>query len=470
MTLMRGSALYVTRGAGAMKSAVRTGANMRRPVVVATVAAALVAPLTFTVGLLEDSPSSTLEQLDLVLVVLGGALFLGSGVLRTAGWRVLGEQRSLLMGTALIVLGGLAIPLTSLAGVVMGADDRSMLRAATALLTTGVTMTLIVRALTTRGDKSPHALPVLVGSAVAAIVLFTGVLVVHNWAPHLLHSESLPPPVVRGGLLAVAWLYVGLEAALRSEQRPWAGKVAPLLGCMGVAEVLRVVAVYRPDGIWELAAGALVATLAAITAHRALLDLEGGATEWEHCAGVTTMRDRSRTAHLGGTAPLEHLLLRGDRVESVDFDVAAVVAEVLEDHRSAGIEVELDIAPAHAHGRPADLATALLILLANARDHGGGRAVVRTVKRPGRVEIEVADFGPGLVDGQVATLFERGPGLGLHVSRTLMRQQGGDLQLRGHHGGAAFAVVLDAARAPTPSTGAEARWLDGRWPVSSCAG
>jgi signal transduction histidine kinase len=444
---------------------------MRRPVVVATVAAAFVAPLTFTVGFLEDSPSSPLELLDLVLVVLGGALFLGSGALRTAAWRrVLGEQRSLLMGTALIVLGGLAIPLTSLAGVVMGADDRSMLHAATAMLTTGVTMTLIIRALTTRGDKSAHALPVLVGSAVAAIALFTGVLVVHAWAPQLLHSESLPPPVVRGGLLAVAWLYVGLEAALRSEQRPWAGKVAPLLGCMGVAEVLRVVAVYRPDGIWELAASALVATLAAIAAHRALVDLESGATERGDGAGAPTNRGRSRTVHLGGTAPLEHLLLRGDRVDSVDFDVAAVVAEVLEDHRSTGIEVELDIAPAHAHGRPADLATALLILLANARDHGGGRAVVRTVERPGRVEIEVADFGPGLVDGQVATLFERGPGLGLHVSRTLMRQQGGDLQLRGHHGGAAFAVVLDAARAPTPATGAEARWLDGRWPVSPCAG
>ena len=458
-------------GLGAMGSSVRSGAELRRTTVVATIAAALVAALTFMVGLLEEPPRSTLEQLDLVLVVLGGALFVGGGVLRTARWRVAEEQHSLLMGTALIVLGGLAIPLTSLAGIVMGADDRSMLRAATALLTTGVTMTLVVRALTTRGDRPPHPLRVMVGSAVAAIGLFSGVLVLHLWAPHLLHSESLPPRVVRGGLLAVAWLYVGLEAALRSEQRPWAGKVAPLLGCMGVAEVLRVVGVYRPDGIWELTAGALVATLAAITAHRALVDLDrtpGGGHEDEVIR--TTMRARSRAADLGGTAPLEHLLLRGDLVESVDFDVAAVVAEVLEDHRAAGVEVEVDVAPAQAHGRPAELATALLSLLANARDHGGGRAVVRTVARAGRVEVEVADFGPGLVDGQVATLFERGPGLGLHVSRTLMRQQGGDLQLRRHHGGATFAVVLDAARAPTPSAEAEARWLDGRRPVSPCAG
>ena len=458
-------------GAGAMKTAVRTGVSLRRPVVAATVAATLGAPLTFTVVLLDTSPNGTLEQLTLALVVLGGALFLGSGLLRTARWRVAGDQRSLLMGTALIVLGGLAIPLTSLAGAIMGADDRSMLRAATALLTTGVTMTLIIRALTARGDKQPRPLLVVLGSVVAAVALFATVLVTHVWAPHLLHSESLPPPVVRGGLLAVAWLYVGLEAALRSEQRPWAGKVAPLLGCMGVVEVLRVVAVYYPDGVWELAGSGLMATLAAITAHRALVDLEQATVaERGQDSSVAAMRHRLRTAGPVGIAPLEHLLVRGDRAESVDFDAAAVIADVLEDQRSHGVEIELDVAPAQVHGRPADLATALLSLLANARDHGGGRAVVRTVESGGRVEIQVADTGPGLADGQVATLFQRGSGLGLHVSRTLMRQQGGDLQLRSHHGGAAFALVLDAARAPTPSAGAGARWLDGRWPVSPCAG
>jgi signal transduction histidine kinase len=440
-------------------------------VVVATVAAVLGALLTLTVALLDTPPTGPIEQLTRVLVILGGALFLGGGVLRTARWRVTGDQRSLLMGTALIVLGGLAIPLTGLAGVIMGADDRSMLRAATAVLTTGVAMTLVVRALVSRGDKQPHAVLVVAGSVAAAVALFATVLVVHASAPHLLHSESLPPKVVRGSLLAVAWLYVGLEATLRSEQRPWAGKVAPLLGCMGVAEVLRVVAAYYPDGIWELAGGALLAALAAITAHRALVDLDAAAgADRARQAVVAALHQPLRPTGVGEVAHLEHLLVRGDRGESVDFDVDLVVADVVAELRSRGVLVELDVEPARVHGRPADLTTALRNLLANVHDHGGGRAVVRTVGAPGRVEILVADDGPGLADGQVATLFERGPGLGLHVSRTLMRQQGGDLQLRGHHGGAAFALVLDAARAPAPSAGAEARWLDGRLPVSPCAG
>jgi hypothetical protein len=438
---------------------------------VATAAAALGALLTLTVALLDAPPTGPIEQLTRVLVILGGALFLGGGVTRAARWRVSGDQSSLLMGTALIVLGGLAIPLTGLAGVIMGPDDRSMLRAATALLTTGVTITLVVRALISRGDKQPHAVVVVAGSVAAALALFAGVLVVHTWAPHLLHSESLPPKVVRGSLLAMAWLYVGLEATLRSEQRPWAGKVAPLLGCMGIAEVLRVVAAYHPDGIWELAGAALLAALAAVTAHRALLDLDA-ATDADRArqAVVAAMQHPLRPPTPGEITHLEHLLVRGDRGEPVDFDVEAVVTEVVADLRCQGVLVELDVEPFRVHGRPADLATALRNLLANVHDHGGGRAVVRTVEAPGRVEIHVADHGPGLADGQVVTLFQRGPGLGLHVSRTLMRQQGGDLQLRSHHGGADFALVLDAARAPAPSSGAGARWLDGRLPVSPCAG
>ena len=69
------------------------------------------------------------------------------------------------------------------------------------------------------------------------------------------------------------------------------------------------------------------------------------------------------------------------------------------------------------------------------------------------MELIVSDRGPGLAEGQVATLFQRGArgpasrgsGLGLHVSRTLMRQQGGDLVLREHVDGATFAITLPLA-------------------------
>jgi len=452
--------------------------------------------------MLDVQASGAVEQLTQVLGVAAAALFLGAGVLRTARWRIVGDGRSLLMGAALIVLGGLAIPLTSLAGVIMGEDDQSLLRATTAVLTTGVTLVVVFRALTAGSVEQPHPIRLLVRSTGTTTFLFVAAVWLHTWAPELLHSENLPPKVLRGSLLAVAWLYVGLEATLRSEERPWAGKVAPLLGCMGVAELLHVVSVYHADGAWELASAALVAGLAAITAHRALIDLDEAATsERAHLdavaealhhtrAGMSQARARReemvhdarnalaglraalvtlekydgvldaptsvrlRTAALGEISHLEHLIVRGDSAEMVDFDLAEIVTDVVEAQRATGLRADVHVDPLQVHGRPGDLATSLRNLLVNARLHGGGGVTVRTVMVADRVEIHVADRGPGLSDSQVATLFQRGArgpesrgsGLGLHVSRTLMRQQGGDLELRCHHRGAVFALVVTVAQ------------------------
>jgi signal transduction histidine kinase len=446
--------------------------------------------------------ATVLEQLDVqagtgvaarvvgALQVIASALFLGAGVLRIARFRVAGCQRSLRMGVALVVFGAFALPLTSLAGIIAsGEDSGSMLRPATAMATIGVSQLVVFRAVTGTDPRRPHSIRLLVTACGSALLLFLALVGVHALWPTFLHAEALAPTALRGATLAAVWLYVGLEAALRSEGRAWVGKAAPLLGCMGVAELLRVVAVYHPGG-WELAAAALLALLGGLVAHRALMDLDetvratqrrdediadhhawheemahdarnalaglrAALTTLEKYDGVldTATCGRLRSAALGEINHLEHLIIRSDQADPVDFDVAEVVTHVVDSQRANGADIALDVHPLRVHGRPGDLATALQNLVVNARDHGGNRITVRTSRIGDQMELLVSDRGPGLAEGQVATLFQRGArgpesrgsGLGLHVSRTLMRQQGGDLVLREHVDGATFAITLPLA-------------------------
>jgi signal transduction histidine kinase len=452
------------------------------------VAIAVCALGTTALAQLELHPGGITPVLVGALQGIASALFLGAGVLRLSRFRLAGDQRSLRMGVALVVLGGIAIPLTGLAGVISsGGDSGSMLRPATAIATVGVVQLMVFRAICGPDHRRPHALRLLATACGAALLLFLGLVTLNAWWPQLLQTDSVPPAALRGATLAVVWLYVGLEAALRSEERPWAGKVSPLLGCMGVAELLRIVSAYHQGG-WELAAAGLQALLAALVAHRALVDLDEATSalrlsndqdaakhhawreEMAHDArnalaglraalvtlekydGVldTDTSVRLRAAALGEISHLEHLIIRPDPVDPVDFDIAEVVTQVIDAQRANGASVELDVAPTWARGRPADLATALQNLVVNGRDHGGNRITIRTVRAGSRVELSVVDQGPGLSEAQIATLFQRGArgpksrgsGLGLHVSRTLMRQQGGDLFLRDHVGGATFVITL----------------------------
>lgn len=261
-----------------MDSTARTAAPPVRSCLLLAAVASVLGALLAAIPAVHDARSDgTLGHVTDVYAVVGAALFVGAGVLRVARWRITRDRRSLLMGVALIVLGGLAMPLTSVAGVIMGQDEQSLLRALTAVLTTGVAVVLVVGALNGRNDQGGQPVVVLLGATAAAVALFGAAGGLHAWMPHVLHTEDLSPRVLRGSLLAAAWLMVACEAAMRGRERPWARQVAPLLACMGVAELLRVVAVYRPDAAWELAGAALVSALAAVAAHRALTDLDEAA-------------------------------------------------------------------------------------------------------------------------------------------------------------------------------------------------
>lgn len=97
------------------------------------------------------------------------------------------------------------------------------------------------------------------------------------------------------------------------------------------------------------------------------------------------------------------------------------------------------------------LTQAVVNLLLNAIEASseGGAVHVGAFSRDGKVEVQVRDDGPGLDAEQQERLFEpfyttkpSGTGLGLAVSRELIRSQGGDLRLISSASGACFVVEL----------------------------
>jgi signal transduction histidine kinase len=108
-----------------------------------------------------------------------------------------------------------------------------------------------------------------------------------------------------------------------------------------------------------------------------------------------------------------------------------------------------------ALGRATDTLQVVHNVLENARRYGGGRITVRATLEHDQVVLRISDLGPGIAVGQEEAIFERGVrghtsagtdggGLGLFISRELMRKQGGDLRLARPDDacGAAFEIVL----------------------------
>ena len=78
--------------------------------------------------------------------------------------------------------------------------------------------------------------------------------------------------------------------------------------------------------------------------------------------------------------------------------------------------------------------------------------------RQGRLDVAICDSGPGIDDTEVAAIFEayrraggtrrsKGAGLGLTISRALVRAMGGDIEVRANAGGGTcFRFHIDADR------------------------
>jgi signal transduction histidine kinase len=107
----------------------------------------------------------------------------------------------------------------------------------------------------------------------------------------------------------------------------------------------------------------------------------------------------------------------------------------------------------HAWGRRDEIAEIVHVLLENANRHAPGSDVAVEVSTgPDRVQLRVADHGPGVAPDLAASIFDRGTrgrhspgeGIGLHLAQRLSREMGGDLQLEpcAPGAGAAFSLTL----------------------------
>jgi signal transduction histidine kinase len=172
-------------------------------------------------------------------------------------------------------------------------------------------------------------------------------------------------------------------------------------------------------------------------------------------------RARLRQVAMFGVVHLEEVITRADPYAR-DFDVMDVVRRVVDNRRVLGASIAVLGSEVRAHGRPHDLATALLNVVVNAERHAAGTPLaVDVTVRDERVRICVTDGGPGIAREHQEDVFmhgwkgpvSTGHGLGLHAARELMRGQAGDLTLVPSLTGAAFVLHLPLANLAAPSTG-----------------
>lgn len=119
------------------------------------------------------------------------------------------------------------------------------------------------------------------------------------------------------------------------------------------------------------------------------------------------------------------------------------------------LQPELEAAPDTINGNNIQIEQALLNLLLNAIEAtpAGGTIYVRTFNESGGVRIELRDSGPGIPAEDLDRIFEpfystkaRGSGLGLGITRQIVRDHGGVIDVSSEPGqGAAFTLTFPLA-------------------------
>lgn len=157
---------------------------------------------------------------------------------------------------------------------------------------------------------------------------------------------------------------------------------------------------------------------------------------------------------------LERLSLSGRQRNTVELGGAArdVVADLAPMALKAGYDLSLDAptTPVTVTGDRHAIDRALTNLIGNSIAHGGGAGNIQVAVGLGRT-IDVVDEGPGVSASIRPRLFEpfcressnsEGSGLGLHLTREIMRSHGGDVRLLSSEGGARFRLQFPPPGSP----------------------
>jgi PAS domain S-box-containing protein len=148
-------------------------------------------------------------------------------------------------------------------------------------------------------------------------------------------------------------------------------------------------------------------------------------------------------------------------VERAPVDVAELVRSTIDAMGQQLSEVAVDV-PANvgtASGDADRIQQVLVNLLDNALKYGGGNVTVRVESANGPIRVSVADDGPGIMAADQQRIFEKfyraepqqhygpgGTGLGLYISRELVRRMDGRLDVSSAPGeGATFVLELPRA-------------------------
>ena len=130
---------------------------------------------------------------------------------------------------------------------------------------------------------------------------------------------------------------------------------------------------------------------------------------------------------------------------------------LIEDTLSLGggtVRLETELKQAAAFVDPIRIRQCVLVLVQNAKQHGGNRIEVFLHQSPGGYRISVEDDGPGMTDVEKNSAFERffrgsnaaeryseGSGLGLPIARSIAEAHGGSVTLQDRSGGGLAAVI-----------------------------
>jgi signal transduction histidine kinase len=198
---------------------------------------------------------------------------------------------------------------------------------------------------------------------------------------------------------------------------------------------------FAPSLLHELKQPLMGADAAATLLERALGEDLGGNDDWRLL--------RSQLVRLAEIVHGYEDLLRPGRSDPSPFPILPAVSRAVDllAHRirplTRRFAFERGDGTLHGFGRPGAVVHATTNLLANALDAveatGDDRRIeVRVLGRASAVEVRVSDEGIGIPEGARARLFEprfttkppgKGTGLGLHISRRLMAQTGGEVYL-----------------------------------------
>jgi len=150
------------------------------------------------------------------------------------------------------------------------------------------------------------------------------------------------------------------------------------------------------------------------------------------------------------------------RLETVDVAALARDAVASFSVRGDNVKLEGDDSTIVVEGDPVRLRQVLDNLIGNALAHGAGApVVVRAERSEDGAAIAVSDTGPGIARDELARIFDlgvrldvgtTGAGLGLTLSREIVRAHGGELEVASTPSeGSTFTIVLPV-RSSQPAT------------------